>query len=486
MGVSSVIIKIGAQTAEAVAGIRQVDHALGETQTTSQKMQAGIERAAVPAAAAMTALVAVSIKSAKAAAEDQASREQLDSQIRRTTGATNDQIAANEAWIDATSRQVAVADDDLRPALAGLVRTTGDVTKAHGLMTSALDLAAATGKPLATTSAALAKAYTGSYTSLTKLDPALKNVAVSGASFATVQAALNEQVAGAAKGEAETAAGQYRALQISIHELEESVGAALLPALQAVLPVLTEFFGMAQGHTNLIVGLAGAIGVVSGAILAANVALKVYRATMLAYNAAVKLVAAASKAWTVVQIALNFALDANPVGVVVIAVVALAAAIVLAYRHSSTFRSVVQSAFQAAKANIVLLLGPIGLVIRAFQLLYQNSATVRQVVTGTWDAINAAIGRVIDTVTSLISAIGRIHFPHIPDLNPFSHAASVGSPAVAGYGVSPYSAPVYNITVSGAIDPESTARAIRQALERSERRRGRGFQTVQPWTPTHP
>ena len=487
--VASVIIKIGAQTAEAVAGIHQVDKALGDTRTSGQKLQAGIESAAVPAAVAMTALAGAAIASAKAAAEDQASREQLDGQIRRTTASTEDQIKANEDWIDATSRQVAVADDELRPALAGLVRATGSVTKSHQLMASALDLAAATGKPLAATSAALSKAYTGSYTSLVKLDPALKNVATSGAKFSDVQKELNAQVGGAAKGEAETAAGQYRALQISIHELQESIGLALLPALQAVLPVITNFFAAAQGHTNLIVALGGAVAAVAGAILLANAALKVYRATLIAYNVAVRLVAVASRVWTVAQIALNIVLADNPIGAVVLVVVALAAAIVLAYRHSATFRGVVQSAFSAARANIVLLLGPIGLLIRAFQLIYQNSATVRQVVTGTWDAIYNAIQRVIDQIGSLISAIGRIHFPHIPDLNPFSHAAGLAMPATAGAyaSASPYSsAPVYNITVSGAVDPESTARAIRSALERSDRRRGRGFQTLQPWTPTRP
>ena len=481
MGIASVIIKIGAQTAEAVSNIERVNKAVGETQTTGQKMQAGIEKAAIPAAAAMTALVAIGVKSAKAAAEDQASREQLDSQIRRSTDSTNTQIAANEKWIDTVSKSVAVADDDLRPALAGLVRTTGDVTKAHGLMTSALDLAAATGKPLASTSAALAKAYTGSYGALTKLDPALKNVAVSGADFATVQAALNTQVAGAAKGEAETAAGQYRAMQISIQELQESIGMALLPALQAVLPVVTQFVGVIGGHTNVIVAFGAAIATVSGIILAANVGLKVYRAAVIAWSAATKIATAVTKAYEVASIALNVVWAASPIGLVVVAVIALAAAIVLAYRHSATFRAVVQSAFSAAKQNVLLLLGPLGLIVRAFQLAYQNSATFRNIVTAAMSAIEAAINLVISAIGRLTSALSHIHVPHIDLPGPLSVGMSGGA-AVAGYGVSPYAAaPVYQINVTGAIDPEATAQAIRRVLERSDRRRGRGYQAVQPW-----
>lgn len=59
--------------------------------------------------------------------------------------------------------------------------------------------------------------------------------------------------------------------------------------------------------------------------------------------------AAATKAWAAVQWVLNAALDANPIGIVVIAIAALAAGLVLAYKKSKTFREVVNKAWDGIK-----------------------------------------------------------------------------------------------------------------------------------------
>ena len=55
----------------------------------------------------------------------------------------------------------------------------------------------------------------------------------------------------------------------------------------------------------------------------------------------------AVKAWRVAQIALDIVLTANPIGVVVVALAALAAAFAIAWRRSETFRNIVERAFIA-------------------------------------------------------------------------------------------------------------------------------------------
>lgn len=52
------------------------------------------------------------------------------------------------------------------------------------------------------------------------------------------------------------------------------------------------------------------------------------------------------------QTVLNAVLAANPIGVVVLALVALAAGLIYAYRHSETFRQIVQSAWQGIQASV--------------------------------------------------------------------------------------------------------------------------------------
>jgi hypothetical protein len=60
--------------------------------------------------------------------------------------------------------------------------------------------------------------------------------------------------------------------------------------------------------------------------------------------------AVASKVWAGAQWLLNAALDANPISIVVIAVAALAGGLYLAYKHSATFRRIVNDAFHAVAA----------------------------------------------------------------------------------------------------------------------------------------
>jgi hypothetical protein len=67
----------------------------------------------------------------------------------------------------------------------------------------------------------------------------------------------------------------------------------------------------------------------------------------LAYNVATRTVSAATTAWTAVQWLLNAALTANPIGLVVVAIAALVAGIILAYKNSETFRRIVDGAFRA-------------------------------------------------------------------------------------------------------------------------------------------
>ena len=93
------------------------------------------------------------------------------------------------------------------------------------------------------------------------------------------------------------------------------------------------------------------------AITAAQAAAAIVTGTMTAattaWTVASKVAAAATKVWAGVQWLLNAAMDANPIGLVVIAVAALVAGIIYAYKHSETFRKVVNGAFGAVKKFVV-------------------------------------------------------------------------------------------------------------------------------------
>jgi len=96
-----------------------------------------------------------------------------------------------------------------------------------------------------------------------------------------------------------------------------------------VIPAVARFTGWLIRNRDVLIPLAAGIG---------------------AIVAAVKVWMAVTKAFLVVQAALNVVLALNPVGIVVLALVGLAAALFTAYKRSETFRRIVDGAFRGIAA----------------------------------------------------------------------------------------------------------------------------------------
>ena len=111
-------------------GIKSAIKQFKQLETTSEKAQFAIKKAAIPAAAALTAVVGVIGSSVKAAIEDQAAQASLARQIKQSTGATDDQVKSVEKYISGLGRSAAISDDEARPALQKLIVATKDVAKA--------------------------------------------------------------------------------------------------------------------------------------------------------------------------------------------------------------------------------------------------------------------------------------------------------------------------------------------------------------------
>jgi hypothetical protein len=160
--------------------------------------------------------------------------------LENATGATTAQIAATEQSILKMSLATGVADDELRPALGRLVRSTGDITKAQDLLSTALDVSTATGKPLETVANALGKAYDGNTAALGKLGIGLSSAELATMSFEEVQTSLSDLFGGAAAANADTYAGQIARVQVAFDETKETLGTALLPILDKLLVFINE------------------------------------------------------------------------------------------------------------------------------------------------------------------------------------------------------------------------------------------------------
>lgn len=518
------------------------DSGFKDAETRTSKMKAGISGAAKASAVALGVLGVAAVSSAKAAAEDQRAQLLLANTLKNT-GATDASIAATEDWITATSRATAVADDELRPALATLVRATGDVTKSQDAMAVALDVAAATGKPVEAVSKAMAKGFTGSAGALSKLVPGLDKAAVKSADMTKIMAQLADQTGGAAAASANSAAGQWKNFQIQMGEFQESMGAILLPILTKVGVQLGKVAVFAQDNSK-------AFGIIVGAVAA-------LAAVFVVLNAIIKVA-------TVLQAAYNLVMLANPVVLIVLAIIAAVAALaigmVLLWQKSETFRTVVMATWAGIKTGAMaawaviktvwdavlaggkfvfnwikanwayalagLLMGPFGIavvyIVKNWDKIKAAVSSVMDAIKNkvetvtTWignkfstmwdgikgaaeralspikaiiDSIRSAIDRVIGAVESLISALGRIKVPKINLPGPLGSLLSapvpmVASPAAMALGATSTPSVAARsrrvgasagggsvvINVTGAIDPDATARQIVTLLQNHDRR----------------
>jgi hypothetical protein len=195
---------------------------------------------AAAAAAAGAAAIAIGVEGVKAAIADEKAQTQLAIALENATGATQAQIKATEQSILQMSLATGVADDELRPALGRLARSTGDTEKAQQLLAQALDISAATGKPVEAVANSLAKAYDGNTTALGRLGVGLSAAELKTMSFEQVQGRLTELFGGAAAANAETYAGKIARVQVAFDEAKETIGVALLPILDTLLKFINE------------------------------------------------------------------------------------------------------------------------------------------------------------------------------------------------------------------------------------------------------
>ena len=212
------------------------------TEDSSNRMgdfgkKVGLAFAAAGAAAALYAGKLL-IDGVKSAIEDEAAQAKLATTLQNVTGATNLQVAATEAYILKTSLATGVTDDELRPSLARLVRSTKDVEEAQKLQALALDIAAGGTVSLEAASNALAKAHDGNFTALNKLGGGIDADIIKSKDFEAATASLAETFGGQAAEKAETFAGKMDRLKVAIDEGKETVGSFVL---DAITPMVTYF-----------------------------------------------------------------------------------------------------------------------------------------------------------------------------------------------------------------------------------------------------
>ncbi len=190
--------------------------------------------------------------------------------------------------------------------------------------------------------------------------------------------------------------------------------------------------GYIQGWADLAGGMANFVIPALGKFTLTNIK---STASTVAGRVASIAAAAASKAWAAAQWVLNAALRANPIMIVVTVVTALVAAVILAYKHSETFRKVVDAAGRAAVGafravlgavqNVVgwvrrnwplllaILTGPIGIAVL---LIVRNLGKITAFVKGIPGAFRGAFNGVKKAITDAVEGAVRWALGRLGDL----------------------------------------------------------------------
>lgn len=267
-------------------------------------------------------------------------------------------------------------DDALGSGQAVLAQFNLTGKQIEGLTPLLADYAAKTGKDLPTAAQDLGKAVMGQGKALKGIGINLKDTGSATGNLAALQDALNAKVGGFAAREGKTAAGQAAILSNQFGELQEGLGSKLVPVLTTVTEKLLAFVGFVQKNSGWITPLAVGIGTI----------------------------VAAMKAWTIAQAALNVVMTANPIGLVIVAIAGLVAGLVIAYKKSETFRSVVQTVFKAV-GNAVLTM--VDVWLGAWQKLFQAMSHI-PVIGDKFKGVADGIGRARDKVHELRDGINGL------------------------------------------------------------------------------
>lgn len=199
--------------------------------------------------------------------------------------------------------------------------------------------------------------------------------------------------------------------------LELFIGAKNATGIRAIG---SSFMSVVSGAKTAVTWLAkGTVEVVKQGAMATATAAK-----WVAYTVATTAVRVATGLWTAAQWALNVALNANPISLIIIAIVALIAGIVLLYQNSETFRNIVTGAFKMVgdaimflwnwvSANWPLLLailtGPIGLavlwIIQNWDLVKAAFAMAWQFIQDVWSGVLGFFAGVWNGIVAIFSSV---------------------------------------------------------------------------------
>ena len=225
--------------------------------------------------------------------------------------------------------------------------------------------------------------------------------------------------------------------------------AGLVRTLASVLDFINRNRAVFIAIAAVITGLFLPALIRTGTAMATNaIQFKLARLYVLGYAAAQRVAAVATRAFAVAQQVLKAAFVGNPIGLLIAGLVALGAAIFIAYKKSETFRNIVQAAWNGIKTAasaawngvikpvmdalvaafkwvwqaiqpaidfvkrfwqyLIFGLGPIGMIVGAVIQLVKHWDTVKSVFSAVWGVIKPILSGFLTAIKMVGAVVGTI------------------------------------------------------------------------------
>jgi hypothetical protein len=381
------------------SGFDKLSRELDRLNTPMEKLGA-VSRTLAPAAQiGLVALGGLAIGAVRAAEEAEVANNRLDS-VAKSMGlfGTNTKAVTNRLkdFADETSKKLAVDDELVKSTQAQLLtfkflgETADETGGAFDRATiAAFDLAAVFGGTGEDNAVRLGKALQDPIAGVTALrrvgvqlsdqqEELIESFVASGDILSAQNIILGEvetQTGGAAEA---TATGSAK-MRVAFEEMAEAIGTGLLPLFEDLVPVVTDFFDYVSKNSGVLTVLAGIFGALAVAILL-----------------------------------VNFALNSNPIVLVITAVALLLAGLVLLADYLvntfagswSRFFALVGEWWNSFVYNIGVSINKIG---EFFASIFDGLAAIAKgAINGVISVIEGFINKVIGGVNTLLDLINTV------------------------------------------------------------------------------
>jgi hypothetical protein len=364
----------------------------------AERLRKNMGLAAIAAAAA---IVKFGVDSVQAFAEAQASQAKLQFAYDKFPALADVNIKSLQKMNEALAKKTRFDDDAIAVGQAQLAQYGLTGTQLKKLTPLLLDYAARTGKDVASASEDLGKALLGSGRALKDVGIDFQDTGSVAGNFDTLIGDLGTSVSGFAEKDVETASGKLEQMRNRFGEIEEKIGAALMPALDGlakfiesdVLPAAEDLGGWLA--EDGIPGLSAAVDWV------------------VKWKDVLGPAATAVGFLTGAQIALNIAMDANPIGLAILLLGALIGVITLVITN---FDAITTAALDGLNGIGNFSLGLSVSVAQTVQSIVNGVLGMIRTVLGPINSLREALGfdpialpKNVDYVTGVQGMIGTLN-----------------------------------------------------------------------------